>query len=466
MLFLKGFIMGISSLGVGSSILTQGVLDQLRAADEAQFIRPVDLSITNENDKKKALAIIDATMTNLMDSIDALKTPILYDGRTTSVIGTSAAVTAAPNSDIQDFTLDVVNLATKQIEQSGTFSELEAASVGSGGQIKLSIDGQDFLIDYTATTSLTELKDLINSVAGNKVDATVVQISSGQFSLFVSSADTGSTQDITISDVVGTLDARLTADFNLPAVQTGVDANFKFNGQVITRTSNNITDLIAGLDITLKEVGISTVSVAQNRDDIMSKIDSFVEKYNSAIAELNRMTKSSTESDERGIFSSESTIKSMKRALQDMMYSVGGGVGYLSDYGFDVNKDGVMSIDKDIFNAKMDENPNNVEAFFAGGTFTNPDSTTTVLLGAFNEIATEVEKYTAYKATLDKFKDSIVDRIGVLEERKTSTMERLDARYEILKKQFAAYDLMIAKLNTASSMFVQMANAQYAAQDS
>src|SRR3990167_10341774 len=124
------------------------------------------------------------------------------------------------------------------------------------------------------------------------------QVGATDFRLFISSADTGTTQNITITDNIGTLDARLTT--GLTAIQTGIDAEFTFNGQAITRTSNNITDLVTGLDITLKEVGSSTVSVAQNRDDIMAKIDSFVEKYNSAITELNKATKTSKDLADRG----------------------------------------------------------------------------------------------------------------------------------------------------------------------
>ncbi|MDQ1337955.1 MAG: Flagellar hook-associated protein 2, partial [Campylobacterota bacterium] len=402
--------------------------------------------------------LIDASMTNLIDSIDAIKNQALFDERATTITGTSVAVTAAAGSDIQDFTLNVTTLATKQVEQSGSFAASTDSVAAVDGQINLNIDGQDFTIDYVAGTTLSELKDLINGVAGDKVDATVVQIGATDFRLFISSADTGTTQNITITDNTGTLDARLTT--GLTAIQTGVDANFTFNGQPITRTSNNVTDLVTGLDITLKEVGTSSVSVAQNRDNIIAKIDSFIEKYNSAITELNKMTKASTDSDERGIFSGESTIKNMKRALQDMMASIGGGVGYITDYGFEIDKDGVMTIDKDVFNAKMDEDPVNVEAFLAGGTFTNADLSTTVVTGAFNEIALIVEEYTAYDATLDQFKDSISEKISVLEDRKLTAVERLDARYEILKKQFAAYDLMISKFNSVSSMFTEMANAQ------
>lgn len=451
--------MGVSSLGVGSSILTQDVLDQLREADDAKFIQPIDLELASENDKKNALDLIDANMTNLIDSIDALKTPLLYDERASTVTGTSVEVSAAANSDLQDFTLDVTKLATKQIEQSGSFTSKTETIASGAGSMNLNIDGQDFAIAYDATTTLEDLKNLINSTAGDKANATIVQVSDTDFRLFVSSVDTGTAQDITMTDTTGNLkDTRLTT--GLTAVQTAIDAEFTFNGQAITRSSNNITDLVTGLDITLKEVGSSTVSISQNRDNIFEKIDSFVEKYNAAISELNRMTKSSTDSKERGIFSSESTIKSMKRDIENMFNEVGGGVGTMSDFGFDLDEDGRMSIDKTVLNAKMDEDSSNVEAFFSGGTYTNADMSTTEVTGIFGEMSTTVGTYTNYNATLDQYENYIADSIKSLEERKITTTERLDARYEILKKQYAAYDAMIAKLNNTSSMFTQMMESE------
>lgn len=458
--------MGISSLGVGSSILTQDVLDQLRAADEAGRIQPFTLKIANENDKKDAMDTIDANMTNFIDSINAIKSASLYDERQTEVSGTAVEVKAAANTDIQDFTLSVSVLATKQIEESGAFAAEDTLVATAAGTMNLNIDGQDFSIAYDETTTLKDLKALINEQAGDKVDATIVQINSGEFRLFISSVDTGTTQDITMSDTSGFLSddggatvggAKLTT--GMTAIQTGVDAEFTFNGQAIVRNSNSVSDLITGLDITLKEVGTSVVSVSQNRDNIMSKIDSFVTKYNSAIHELNKMTKSSAE-DDKGIFSGESTIKNMKRVLEDMFSSVGGGAGNMSDYGFDIDKEGVMTLDKDVLTKAMDANSKNVEAFFSGGTFTNSDATTTVVDGIFTEMSTIVEGYTKYDATLDQFANSISDSIKRLEAGKETATERLDARYEILKKQFGAYDLMISRFNSASSMFSQMISAE------
>jgi len=488
--------MGISSLGLGSNILTQDVLDQLREADEAGQIKPVTLDIANEGDKKDALELIDASMANLIDSINEIKSHGLFDERNAEVTGTAVEVSAVANSDVQDFTLKVENLATKQIEQSGSFSSKNSSIADSKGTLNLNIDGEDFTIDYDENTTLKDLKKTINDTAGDKVDATIVQIGPEDFRLFISSVETGSNQNITLTDTTEEISdkddkaskatkvsknsgkdsgkdsgnesssglkdgvlSKLTTAFDLDATQKGIDANFKFNGESISRASNSVTDLVSGLDITLKEVGSSNVSITQDRETIMEKIDSFVEKYNSSIVELNKMTKPSIDNETRGIFSGESTIKGMKNSIQDMILTIGGGVSYMSDFGFDVDKDGKMTVDKDKINDKLDENPANVEAFFAGGTYTNEDGTTTELEGAFSEYSSKIEGYTKYNATLDQLKDSINQSLTSLEERKTTATERLDAKYDILKKQFAAYDAMIAKFNSASSMFTQMANA-------
>ena len=464
--------MGISSLGVGSGILTQDLLDQLRTADESGQLTPVKLYIANEKDKQTALEVLDANMKNFIDSITELKSGTLYDEREATVGGSaSVGVTASANSDIQDFTISVNTLATKQIEESGAFDLSDPANdsvSAADGTFKLEVGGESVTIAYTAGTTLDEFKKLIQEQASSLVDATVLQISPTESRLVLSSKSTGAAQDIKISDVTGTLDSKLTSDssFKLDgtgnaAVQSGIDSSFDFNGQTITRSSNTVDDLITGYSIELlKEDAVgesSDVSVAQNRENIVSRVDSFVAKYNSAITELEKLTKSSTGSD-KGIFSNESMVKGMKSAIKDMIGSVGGGVGSLYDYGFDVDKDGVMSIDKTLFNQKLDENPANVEAFFSGGTFTKSDNTTVELTGTFTDMATEIESYTKYNAMLDQLDDSISAQISSYEDREQSVTERLDAKYEILKKRFAAYDSLINRFNSSSDIFTQLAN--------
>jgi len=459
--------MSISSLGLGSGVLTQDVLDKLRAADKTARVTPLETRLSSLQKEQGEFNVLDATMTNLSDSINELKSLTLYNARSTSVSGTSVDVTASENSDIQSFTLNVTQLATKQIEQSGSFSSSTDAELvaTADGSFNLNVNGTDYTIDYDNTMSLDDLKKEINNVAGKDVNATIVQVASGDFRLFLDSANTGSNQDITITDTSGNL-AGTELTSGLTALQAGDDAKFEFNGQAITRSSNKIDDLVKGYDITLKEVGSSTVSVEQNRDEIVSRIDSFVEKYNAAMTYLNKVTKNSSKESERGIFATNSTITNMQDRLRNMMDTVGGGVGNFYEYGFDIDKDGKMSVDKTVLNKELDTNADNVKAFFSGGDYDNGDGTTTAVDGVFNELSTFVDSYTGYGKSIDNLKTSIGDSISSVEKRKEDAIERLDDKYNTLQKQWGAYDALIARLTSSANAFIQMVQAQNSSSNS
>lgn len=461
--------MSITSLGVGSGVLTSDTLDQLKAVDEEARIQPIDLNLALEDDRKNALEIVDAKMTNLSDSITELASPALYDEREAVVTGSSVAVTADPGSDVQEFTLDVTQLATKEISESDAFGASTDKIATDTGSMTLDIKDADgnvttsYDIDYTSTMTLEDLKDSINTIAGSDINASIVKVADGDYRLFFNSVNEGEDQNISITDNDGNLsdDGGTTASgtnltSGMSVVQDGQDALFSYNGQDIQRSSNSVSDLVDGYDITLKEVGSSTVSVEQDRTSIVDRIDSFVEQYNAAMTELDSVTKNSTDSDTRGIFSSDSSIKSMKNDTRNILDTMGGGVASIYDFGFDVDKDGKLTFDSSTFNDKLDENSDNVEAFFSGGDYTNSDGSVTTIDGAFNDMSAVVEDYTKYNKTLDLFKISIDDRISSLGDDKIAAQERLDSKYETLAKQWAAYDILINKTQSSSDLFTQL----------
>jgi len=451
----------VSSLGIGSSILTQSVLDQLRKADEAGRITPIDLKIADMKDRDVASGKIDGWMSALSSAVGALSSKTLYTERSATVAGSAVSVTADANTDIQSFSLKVNILATKEINESGTFANKTDPIATAAGTMNLNIGGTDFTINYDATTTLDDLKKEINKVAGTKVNATVIQLATGDFRLFLNAAESGDAQNMTLSDTSGnmTTAARDALTTGMTTIAQGINAEFEFNGQVVNRSSNTISDLVSGLTITLKEAGqTSTVDIAQNRDNIMNKVDDFVAKYNTAYGEIAKMTKSSNDKTTMGIFSSDSTIKGMQRNLEDMLTTLGGSQS-LFGYGFDVDKSGVLSVDKTVLGAKMDTNSSNVEAVFAGGTFTNADNTTQVLTGFFTDYKAGMDTYTKTSGYLDMFSTNIGDQLSVLEEQKTKATERLNSKYELMAKQFAAYDAIINKFNQQGTFLTQMINS-------
>ena len=458
--------MGISSLGAGGGVLTQDLLDKLREADQAQHINPLDTRKATETKKQDAFNVINAYMDNVDASLGSLNEYGVFESRTASSSNEDAAtVTAADSSDIQDFSLEVVNLATKEIAQSAplAFATKESTVATGSGQMKLKVGSETFTIDYDATTTLEGLKDLINKEAGDSVSATVVQVKDGDYRLFLNAKESGLNQDIAIEDLSGAdtfLNAALTT--GLDEVQDGLDAEFKYNGQTIERSSNEVKDLLSGVTITLKEVGTTNVSVKQNRENIASKIENFISKYNSALYQLTTDTKSSENAEERGIFSGESFMKTMKADMLSIVGTAGGGVGRVQDYGIEVNDDGSLKLDTTKLNEMLEANPDNVQAFFTGGTFTKDDGSEVTLDGAFVEMEEEIEKYTKYNQSLDQYKNLLEDKIESITEQRSKAMERLTSKYEIMAKQFAAYDAVITQLNNVSSMFTNLVNSESA----
>lgn len=468
--------MGVSSLGVGSSILTQDVLDQLRAADEAKFVAPVDSRISDNKAKSTAFDQMDALMDNAYESLKSLTEYGVFEARTTSVDDEDLVqVTASESSDIQDFTLEIQTLATKEIEQSGQFSSRTDSIATGSGSMELSVGSETFTIEYTAETTLEELKELIEEEAGDSVSTTIVQVADGDFRLLFSAEDTGTNQEISISDNDSALSTSLTV--GMKNVQTAVDAEFTFNGLDITRSSNTVEDLLSGVKIILKDVGTTEVSIQQDRASIEDKITNFVDKYNSAIYQLGVDTKSSEKLDERGVFSNDNTIKSMKTVLSNIISTVGGDGGRLQDFGIELDDDGRLSLDSTVLNDKLDDDPDSVHAYFIGGTFTKADTLsvdangvstisekgfTVELEGAFTELENTFARYSKGSAILDKYQDSIETRLDSLNEQRESAVERLNNSYAIMQKRFAAYDSIISRFNTASDMFTQMINTEIA----
>ena len=489
--------MGVSSLGVGSSILTQDVIDQLRAADEAKFVKPVETRISDNKAKTTAFDQMNALMDSAYESLKSLTEYGVFEGRNTSVDDEDVlSITASESSDIQDFTIEVQTLATKEVEQSGGFTSRTDSIATGDGTMELSVGDKKFPIDYTSETSLEDLKELIDEEAGDSVSTTIVQVADGDFRLIFSAMDTGVGQEISITDLsidnddkasggrsdkgsggnaLGNLSAAFTSE--MTNIQEAVDAEFKFNGLDITRSSNSVDNLLSGVKITLKEIGTTEVSVKQDRDKIEEKITNFVDKYNSAVFQLSEDTKSSEKLEDRGVFSNDNTIKSMNTTIKNIISTVGGSAGKLEDFGIELDKDGRLSLDTEVLNEKLDNDPDSVHAFFIGGTFTKEDSYTTdenglttmsqkgftiEVTGAFTELENSFAKYSKGSTILDKYEESLETRLESLDKQKESAVERLNNSYAIMQKRFAAYDAIISRFNTASNMFTQMINTEAA----
>ena len=199
----------INSLGIGSGVLTADIIDKLKENEKTYTIDPIKGKIDLNKQKQDSLDLLDSLLTTLKGSTSSLSDDTLFSKR--SVVGNNDEVKIDVNDgvDVQNINISDVSLAKESVQQSGTFASADSLFANGEGSLNLNIGGKNYTIEYKNSTTLTELKDQINDIAGDDVTASILQVGDNEYSLVVKSDLTGDDQDITITDNSGLADSKL-----------------------------------------------------------------------------------------------------------------------------------------------------------------------------------------------------------------------------------------------------------------
>lgn len=457
----------ISSLGVGSGVLTADVIDQLKSADEAKIITPIDNKITSNQQKQQAYTLLSSLMKSFQNSASALSYDTIFNSKNVTTDG-KAQVTVDAGATVESFTLETLTLAKKDITKLGAVASKATEVASADGTLEIKI-GSDPLnptstlnVSYTAGMTLDDLTQAITDQAGGSVSASILQTGDGAYNLVLSSKNTGADFALTVTDTSGNLNSALFAAYDVATnptgyekIQTATDATFKYNGITTTRSTNEISDLILGVTLNLKEEGdLSNVNISQDTSAIVDEMQLFVDSYNTLKTNLNDMTVSNTETGTLGIFNGDNFIKSISREVSRLVTKVSSNQS-LMDYGISIDRSGTMSLNKTTLETKLSDDSDAVKLFFTGGT----DSTGATKTGIFETINETMKNYTGYNKLLSNFETSLKTDGTNLAKSKLTAQESLDARYEIMTRRFTAYDGMISKTNSMFSSLQLIINA-------
>jgi flagellar hook-associated protein 2 len=360
----------LSNIGLGSNgALSYDVIDKLKDVDTKNQVTPIDNKISENSTKIKDLSVISTLTASLKGATSSLAEETTYLQRKSSVTGDGVSVNVSAGTAIQDFSIDVTNLAKRDIYQSASFSDMTSTFTNAATDtININIDGKDYKIDITSSTTLSELKDKINDATDGKVQASILNVGgTTPYKLVVKSTNTGSSQAITMTSTNSSI-----TDLGLTNIQNAKDANFTFNGVSITRDSNTFNDLIVGVEITLKqEATTNTVNITQDTENIINNLNDFVSKYNELISNLNEATKYDTKTKTAGTFQGVSQITSMKSNINRMLLSVDSQGRTLEEFGLSLNESGILEFNQTTFDKKMASDADGVKDFFSGSTTYN-----------------------------------------------------------------------------------------------
>ena len=356
------------------------------------------------------------------------------------------------------------NLTNKTFS-SGDFSTItDVVASGGSGTFTVDIGGGNVTstISYNDGMTLTELKNAINNDATlkGKVVANIIEDANGNQNLVLNPIGDQDGANIAITDNSGFLDSKITSltqrNGTATEVQSAKDATFTYNGIDLTRSTNDIDDIIVGVNIKLlSDSGSANISIEQDRQPIKDELQNFVQSYNAMIEQLDKMTLADKEEGKVGVFNGDSSIRNLGRELTRLITSFDNDGNSLSQFGISLNQNGKLSFSPSDFDAKMDEDPKAMQKFFTGETTFDDYGNEVVVDGIFDKLNTTLKNTVGFGGIISILSDGITKEEKSLEKNYKSSLELLNKRYDTLTAKFIEYDSIIAKLNNQSAALLQ-----------
>ena len=173
--------------------------------------------------------------------------------------------------------------------------DADTDSVNESGEtqtFKVSINGTDYSMNVDDGESVSDFIDAINNgdlkdSDGNSLNGISASYENGQIKFNLQ--DIG---DISIDDTDLNTAFNDNTDFtNDNRVQEAKNSEFTYNGVEITRSSNDVDDLLIGATFHLQNKGETTIDIKQDKDSINQAVTDFVSGYNSLVSKIQDLTK-------------------------------------------------------------------------------------------------------------------------------------------------------------------------------
>lgn len=358
--------------GFNSQDLIDAIIKQARqpAARMESDIAQIKSRLTAINTYRGLLGTLQSAAKTLRDGSAFDSTSSITEIKT----GTKALATVAssPTSVPGSYTLTVQSLARAEKLRGGTVAAADTALAYTG---TFTVNGT--AINVTAADSLNAIRDKINALNTGStplgVTASILSVSPTDQRLVLTAAKAGAA-GIALADTSGTVLQNLGfltaggANAAGSVVVDGSDAHFTIDGVALTRTSNVVSDAIAGVTLTLvsDESGAETsIDIARSGESARASMQTFVDAYNKLTTFLK--AQSSAGSSTPALYG-DSLIRTARSGLPTLLLqTIGGAAGDLATAaraGLSLSRDGTLSLDGDTFAAAFKDRYTDLRALF------------------------------------------------------------------------------------------------------
>lgn len=241
-------------------------------------------------------------------------------------------------------------------------------------------------------------------------------------------ATDGSSLDVTADDLaLGMVNNNHTLSAqNLKATVDGISYDISSNSLTVDN----------GLKITAIDTGKSSINVEEDRTQVVTQVQTFITAYNAYVEILNNEIYSEDSSVE-----DKSVLKDILSQVKSMMfgnYGVDGDLNLFS-FGFELNKDGELSLDETTFNKALADDFSSLESLFIGSAESE---------GFGTQLKEYIDGLDGFNGLLTSYETDMDERKTKLEEERDTAVEDLDNKYSLLSQQFSDYAAIITRFNS------------------
>ncbi|MBN9610570.1 MAG: hypothetical protein BGO26_16170 [Actinobacteria bacterium 69-20] len=441
---------GLGSISLTASTLLGGTAgkidtDALVAALMAAKSVPknqLQAQVTQQGQILTAYQSINTTMAgittaaqNLLDTSSWSATKVTSSS--TAVVASSTSA-AAPGST----TFNVTQLATAQVstvaaDASGNWT----ADYTQGIDIAIGQDAAGNPVTHhlsLASGSVTDIAAAINN-AGIGVRAAVVTVddpaNAGKTMpvLQLSSAKSGAANSFSVSGLASsanTISAAQDAKISVGNPAAG--------GYTISSSSNTFTNALPGITFSVNGVADNvTLTVDSDTTTVAGTVQAMVSAVNSAKLAIGNYT------DKGGVLQGNSDINGMTQDLSSVFSSATAGGRSLTDFGIDINKDGIVTFNADTFAAAYANDPTGTMQAIA-------DSVATPLKTISDAASAPVTGSISQAIT------SANDRTTSLNQQISDWTDRLNTIQTQLQTKFIAMQTALARLQSQGDWLTNM----------
>ena len=425
----------IQSLGAGSGIDTQNLVTQLveveRAAPQARIDSRKELAETRISD----FGLLSSALSTLQDAAQALTEPEALFSKSASFTESDALVPVELDTDVQPgtYSFNVSQIAKAHtIAFDGFADPSDAVGEGTlsfnfgtwardGSGVINGAFTQDTEQDAVTVTidsnnnSLEGLRDAINAAEAG-VTASIIFDGSDYNLSVVAASGLQNELEITVSEAGGAPTNDDTSDLSRFAFNAAIDgtggkanitdldaqggqnATLTLNGIAIERASNNIDDIVEGLEIdvlkTMSATDLVTITVSDDKAFAEQNVRNFVDSYNAFLEAIEPVIGTVEQEDEdgetqtvTGSLANDALARSMLTQIRSVIASAIPGLAdsnftSLTNIGIRTELDGTISIDEDDFSRAFEDNFEDVQKLFAPYTATSNND---VFINSFND---------------------------------------------------------------------------------